>query len=170
MTSPATNSYSRNWFEFFHVGIDETRTAQEVAFFCSCAPLPEFREVLDVCCGIGRHARALSNLGYSVVGIERDREIVSQARKLGGGPIYVNADVRNYSPAIGQFDLAMVMSQSFGYFDAATNFTSLNHFASALRHGGRIILDLWNREFFNARPGEWELNTAAGIVQEQKHI
>src|ERR1700682_2612810 len=93
------NAYSRQWFEFFHVGIDGSRTARETEFICACAPLPDFQNVLDVCCGMGRHARALSDRGYSVTGIDRDADAITKARELGGGANYVVADIRNYTPA-----------------------------------------------------------------------
>ena len=164
------NSYSRHWFEFFHVGIDEARTRQETIFIAECAPLPEFRRVLDVCCGMGRHARALSELGYSVTGVDRDANMISKARELGGGPEYVVADIRDYAPDRGVFDAAIVMSQSFGYFDSATNRDVLSRLATAVRGGGRIILDLWNPEFFAAHQGEQELKTARGTVRENKSM
>jgi hypothetical protein len=50
------NTYSHRWFDFFHVNISEARTMQEAAFVCRCAPLPGFRKIADVCCGMGRHA------------------------------------------------------------------------------------------------------------------
>ena len=142
------NSYSQRWFKFFHIGIAETRTTQEIDFVCACAPLPCFRKVVDVCCGMGRHARALFSRGYSVTGVERDAAAIAKARELAGGPSYLQADVRDYQPDIGAYDLAIVMSQSFGHFDAATNRDLLRRLATGLREGGRVILDLWSPEFF----------------------
>jgi SAM-dependent methyltransferase len=164
------NSYSREWFEFFQVGIDEARTRREVKFVASCAPLPDFCRMLDVCCGMGRHARALANLGYSVIGIDRDVEIIAEGRKLGGGPEYIVADIRDYAPEQGAFDMVIVMSQSFGYFDAETNRDVLFRLANGVRAGGRVILDLWNPEFFFAHQGERELETSRGIVRENKRM
>src|SRR5256714_14310782 len=143
----ATNSYSRHWFEFFHEAIEEGRTKREAEFICAIAPLPEFRRVLDVCCGMGRHARELAGRGYSVTGIERDAGAITKARQLDDGPHYVHADVREYRPDTSAYDLAIVMSQSFGYFDSKTNRELLARIASALRQGGRVVLDLWNPEF-----------------------
>jgi SAM-dependent methyltransferase len=74
------NAYSPQWFEFFHIGISEARTTQETEFVCRCAPLRGFRKALDACCGVGRHARALSKRGYSVIGIDRDADVIT--RKL----------------------------------------------------------------------------------------
>ena len=170
MMRAESNVYSRQWFEFFHVSIDEARTIQETTFVCRCAPLPDFRKLVDVCCGMGRHARALSSRGYSVIGIDRDADIISKARQLAGGPNYVIADIREYRPEPGAFDVAILMSQSFGYFDAATNRDVLGRLAASVREGGRIILDLWNHEFFAAHQGERELETASGVVRESKRI
>jgi SAM-dependent methyltransferase len=164
------NVYSRRWFEFFHIGIGEARTIQEATFVCRCAPLPDFRKLVDVCCGMGRHARALSSRGYSVIGIDRDADIISKARELAGGPNYVIADIREYRPEPDPFDVAIVMSQSFGYFDAETNRDVLGRLAAGLREGGRVILDLWNQDFFATHQRERELKMPGGVVRESKRI
>ena len=164
------NAYSHRWFELFHIGIGEARTIQEAAFVCRCAPLPDFRKLVDVCCGMGRHARALSGQGYSVIGIDRDTYAIAKARELAGGPSYVHADIRDYRPEPGAVDVAIVMSQSFGYFDPTTNRDVLGWLAAGLRKGGRVILDLWNQEFFAAHQGERELETASGVVRESKRL
>jgi len=164
------NAYSRRWFEFFHIGIGEARTIQEATVVCRCAPLPDFRKLADVCCGMGRHARALSGRGYSVIGVDRDADAIAEARELGNGPSYVHADIRDYQPEPGTFDVAIVMSQSFGYFDPTTNRDVLGRLAAGLREGGRVILDLWNQEFFAAHQGERELQTTRGVVRERKRL
>ena len=165
-----SNSYSRQWFEFFHDSIGEERTSREAEFICQVAPLPGFRRLLDVCCGNGRHARALSARGYSVTGIERDAVAITKARGLGGGPEYIEADVRDYEATKAEFDLAIVMSQSFGYFDAGTNRELLRRLAANVRSGGRIILDVWNPEFFTSHVGERVLDMPAGKVREHKRV
>jgi Trk K+ transport system NAD-binding subunit len=42
---------------------------------------------------MGRHARTLSKDGYSVIGIDRDADLIAKARGLACGSTYVNADV-----------------------------------------------------------------------------
>jgi SAM-dependent methyltransferase len=170
MTAPPSNSYSARWFDFFHAGIAHERTKREIEFICSVAPLPDFRKVLDVCCGMGRHARALAARGYSVTGIERDAVAITRARAAGGGPDYIQADVRAYRPEGCAFDLAIVMSQSFGYFDPAGNRDLLGRLATGVRDGGRIILDLWNPDFFAAHQGERDFELPGGIVREHKRV
>src|SRR4051812_38012308 len=113
---------------------------------------------------MGRHARALVQRGYSVTGIERDADAIAKARELGGGPEYVQADVREYQPASSAYDVAIVMSQSFGYFDNETNREVLRSLAGGIRKGGRVLLDLWSPDFFIAHQGERTLDTSFGIV------
>lgn len=165
-----SNLYSPRWFELFHLGIDEARTIQEVNFVCRCAPLLDFRKVIDVCCGMGRHARMLASAGYSVTGIDRDPDAITKAREVGGRPSYVIADIRDYQPESGAFDAAIVMGQSFGYFDAVTNRDVLGRLTAGVRTYGRVLLDLWAPEFFAAHQGERELETAAGVVRENKRV
>jgi SAM-dependent methyltransferase len=164
------NSYSHRWFKFFHVGIAETHTTQEIDFVCACAPLPCFRKVVDVCCGMGRHARTLFSRGYSVTGVERDAVAIARARELAGGPSYIQADVRDYQPDICAYDLAIVMSQSFGHFDAATNRDLLRRLTTGVREGGRVVLDLWSPEFFATHQGERDFELPDGIVRERKRV
>jgi SAM-dependent methyltransferase len=164
------NLYSRQWFELFHVGIAEARTIQETTFVSRCAPLPDFRNLADLCCGMGRHARALSSLGYSVIGVDRNADVIAKARKLAGGPGFLQADIRDYQPETGAFDALIVMGQSFGHFDAATNRDVLGRLASGIRKRGRIILDLWNPQFCGAHQGERDFKTSRGIVHERKHV
>ena len=152
------------------MGIPNARTIQETDFVCACAPILSFRKILDLCSGMGRHARALSGRGYVVTGVERDVAAVAKARELAGGPRYLQVDVRDYQPDPSAFDVAIVMSQSFGHFDAATNRALLARLATGVREGGRIILDLWNPEFFAAHAGERDLNLPKGIVRERKRV
>lgn len=119
---------------------------------------------------MGRHSRALSKLGYSVTGIDRSANAIATARQLGGGPKYFVADVREYRPQHSAFDVAIIMGQSFGHFDETTNRDLLRRLATALRIGGRMILDLWNPEFFIAHQGKREFHTAHGPVEEHKHV
>jgi len=169
-TSSESNAYSHRWFESFHVGISDTRTLPEVDFISSIAPLPEFRTVADVCCGMGRHARVLSKRGYAVTGVDRDSVILDKACELGWGPRYVKADLHDYQPEMAVYDLMIVMGQSFGHFDAATNRTVLRRLAAGLRERGRLILDLWNPDFFASHQGGRDFELPNGIVHETKRV
>lgn len=119
---------------------------------------------------MGRHARALAVRGYEVTGVERDAQAVATARAQSGGATYVQADVRDYQPGRAAFDVVAIMSQSFGYFDPATNAELLGKLSAALRSGGRLLLDLWNPAFFLPRQGQRTFELPAGSVRETTRL
>jgi hypothetical protein len=118
----------------------------------------------------GAAYRAVSSRGYSVTGVERDAVAIAKARELAGGPSYIQADVRDYQPDICAYDLAIVMSQSFGHFDATTNRDELRRLTTGVREGGRVVLDLWSPEFFATHQGERDFELPDGIVRERKRV
>ena len=63
-------------------------------------------------------------------------------------------DLRELDPLPGGYDAVINMWASFGYFDAAENERVLGSFARRLRHHGRLVLDVYNRAFFEARAAE----------------
>src|SRR5436309_7423453 len=134
------NTYSQQWFASFHVPISDARTKAEADFVCSFAPLPDFYRIADVCCGMGRHARTLADRGYLVTGIDRDASVLAKARELGGGPRYIQMDLRDYFPELGEYDAIVILGQSFGHFDPATNAAVLRRLAAGLRRQGRVVL------------------------------
>jgi SAM-dependent methyltransferase len=156
-----TNAYTPGWFDTFLRAYWPEQTAREVDFLSRQLPLPAYRDVLDVCCGAGRHALPLAARGHRVTGLDRDERMLSQARRgaaaaaaNGGGATFVSGDMRELAAAVsGAFDAAICMWQSFGYFDAATNADVLRQMREALRPGGRLILDLYNRDAFSEGSG-----------------
>jgi len=128
-------------------------------------PLPVFHRVLDVACGFGRHARALTGLGYGVLGVERDPWVARRAE------IEVKVlDMRHLHQLTESFDAAICMWQSFGYFDDATNLDVLRQIAGRLRPKGRLILDIYHRGFFERHSGERTLEIAGKAVRERSEL
>ncbi len=105
-----------------------------------------------------------------MTGVDRDTEAIAKARELRAGLEYIVADIRHYEPALETFDAAIVMGQSFGHFDTETNRDVLRRIADGIRKRGRLILDLWNPEFFKANQGERKLETSRGTVSESKRV
>lgn len=147
-----THTYSPRWRSVFG-DVDPARTAADIAFLTRVLPLPEFRRVLDVPCGEGRFVRALGAVGYDVLGADVDPDVAPA----------VVADLRELDALPGGFDAVINMWASFGWFDVETNEEVLASFARRLRPGGRLVLDLYNRTFFEGRDGERELRP--GIVE-----
>ncbi len=132
---------------------DAARTDGDVAFLLRALPLPDFHRILDVPCGTGRHKDALSKLGYEVVGADVDPAVSPD----------IVIDLRRLDELPDDFDAAINMWASFGYFDAGENERILAALGRRVRSGGRVVLDLHNRDFFDGRAGERELRD--GIVE-----
>lgn len=142
-----TNNYSRRWFELFL----ETRpyTDAEIAFLHRHLPLPAYMRVLDICCGQGRHTNRLAALGYQMLGLDRDTTAITIARQQQQpNASYLIQDMRDLMSLAGPFDAILLLWQSFGYFDAASNEAIIRDISGLLRPQGRFILDIYNRLFW----------------------
>ncbi|HYH13413.1 MAG TPA: class I SAM-dependent methyltransferase [Thermomicrobiales bacterium] len=152
---PARNAYTPTWFDLFLASQVPARTDREVAFLTRVLPTPPGR-LLDVCCGYGRHAAPLTEAGYDVVGIDRDERAIARARSLHAHDrtTFLVHDMTMIRALPGPFEGIICMWQSFGYHDADTNADILRQMARCLVPGGKVVLDLYNRDFFGTRQGE----------------
>ena len=147
------NEYSAQWFEVFLETMPSEWTASEVGGVTRRLPRPAFSRVLDICCGTGRHARYLVADGYDVTGVDRDADVIRQATSAIPEGTFLELDQRDLGNLEGVFDAAVILWQSFGYFEPAANDRVLADIALLLRPGGRLLLDLFNPAYFEARQG-----------------
>jgi SAM-dependent methyltransferase len=167
--------YSPQWFELFLRRIDPAQTARECDFLARQLPLPNHRRLLDLCCGEGRHATPLARRGYAVTGVDASEAALRQARNAGDAPIaLVAADIRClaslFDAITPPFDGTICMWQSFGYFDDATNRSILAAMVRLLRPGGRAVMDVYHRDFFEANQGERRFERGGIQVVETKRM
>ncbi len=171
-TDTNTNVYSPTWFATFLAPYAPAQTERELAFLTRQLPLPDYRTVLDLCCGSGRHAIPLAARGYVVTGVDRDESAVAQARRQAGDSVtFVRGDMRELETAApGTFDAAICMWQSFGYFDSATNMDVLRQMRDRLRPGGRLILDVYHRTFFEEHQEDRRFELGGRAIVERKRM
>ena len=150
------SGYSARWRSVFD-GADPARTQADVALLTRVLPLPEYRRVLDVPCGTGRHVAALTAIGYDVLGVDND-PAVSPAVVL---------DLRELESLPTDFDGVINMWASFGYFDPETNEAVLASLSHRLRPGGRLVFDLFNGAFFASRR-DVERQVRPGILERSR--
>jgi SAM-dependent methyltransferase len=105
--------------------------------------------VLDVPCGSGRIAIQLATAGIRVTGIDRSAPLLREARRRGrdlkASPVYQQGDMRRLDQP-PRFEAAINWWGSFGYFSDQENEAVVRGMAAALRPGGRLLIDMPNRE------------------------
>ncbi|MFA5160789.1 MAG: class I SAM-dependent methyltransferase [Elusimicrobiales bacterium] len=134
----------------------------EAAFALKTLGAEKGWRILDVCCGPGRHSIEMARRGMRVTGLDFCKPYLGQARaraeKLGLDINFIRGDMRAM-PFDGEFDATVNMFTSFGYFDQAGNMRALNSMAKALRPGGKLLIDVIDRDFVadSKSPRDWHL-------------
>jgi SAM-dependent methyltransferase len=119
-------------------------------------------KALDLCCGPGRHAVALSHRGFRVTAVDRSPYLIEKARELAAqtdaGIEFVVDDMRSFVRP-SSFDLIVNLSNSFGYFDDRTDdLRVLKNIHESLRPGGCVVIEMMCKE--------WLAKTAVDYVSE----
>ena len=104
--------------------------------------------VLDVACGKGRHSRVFHQKGMSVLGFDLSSKSIEQASIYESPTLeFHKHDMRNPYDNWGQFDAAVNLFTSFGYFDSERDdILSLKNIAKVLKPGGFFVQDYLNGE------------------------
>jgi SAM-dependent methyltransferase len=165
-----TNVYSPTWFELFLQPITPAQTEHELAFIAHWLPQPTYTTVLDVCCGMGRHAHGLSQRGYRVTGVDVNTLALGYARNQRDNVVYLERDMRELDSLPNSFDAVICLWQSFGYFDDVTNTDILRQIHRKLNPQGRLILDLYHRDFFAQHQEPRVFERGARAVNETKRM
>ncbi|QLD86051.1 class I SAM-dependent methyltransferase [Natronomonas halophila] len=106
--------------------------------------------VLDMPCGVGRHAVELAARGFEVTGVDATAPYLETAREraaeAGADVEFVNADMREFRRP-DTFDLAVNLYTSFGYFeDRADDERAARNIYESLSPGGKLVMSLTSKE------------------------
>jgi SAM-dependent methyltransferase len=143
--------FDGDYLRIFLPVLPDERTAAEVNAVVQRLGLAPGARLLDLCCGHGRHAVPLAQLGYRVTGLDRSRPLLDRAAALaaaqGERVGLVRADMRRLPFADASFDAVLNLFNAFGYLeDDAQDELVLGEVARVLRPGGRFLQELANRE------------------------
>jgi ubiquinone/menaquinone biosynthesis C-methylase UbiE len=174
-------SSTETWDEFFSdfylraYAADEREGEAEAQALAAArqADCPEGGDLLDVPCGFGRHSVALGRAGYRVVGVDRSRTLLDEARRRAGHarwPKLVAADYRQLPFADESFDAALNLFSSLGYLGDDEDTRVLAEIRRVLRPDGRLVMELMHRDRlvrgFSER--DWHLAGEGRLLLEQR--
>jgi SAM-dependent methyltransferase len=148
------NKDNSNWFkfwfnsEYYHLLYND-RNEKEANLFIEHLTkhlsIPKESHVLDLACGKGRHALALSNYYSFVTGTDISENSILTARNLekNGLDFYVH-DLRNLFRT-NYFHLITNLFTSFGYFEKEQdNYNAAESIAKGLKPEGVFVIDFLN--------------------------
>lgn len=158
----AASGRKRGWFdEAFgdHYAsiqpIDSDQSAElDAVFIRKSAELGAGQTVLDVACGDGRHCFALANLGLMVTGLDCSLSQLVRASQRNeateAGVTLLHGDMRAL-PRDRTYDVVTCLGSSIGYFDGdEQNRQVLQEMIEVLRPGGKLVLQVFNRDYMVA--------------------
>lgn len=122
-----------------------------VSWIVAHTGLAEGSRVLDAPCGFGRHSVAFARCGHRVTGVDFSETELERARAAAAAgrvsATFLCQDMRDMEFS-GEFDLAVNLFSSIGYFSDDEDRLLLDRFWRALAPGGRFVLDTRNRDHF----------------------
>jgi len=144
-------------------GVSADRTRLQLDFIERTLALPQGAQVLDLCCGWGRHAIPLAQRGFKVTGLDLSvSHLGLAARDAARASVrldLVRSDMR-VIPFTERFDVAINLFTAWGYFETEQEDQKvLDAISGALKPGGRFLIDLINRDYLmrNYISKDWEL-------------
>jgi SAM-dependent methyltransferase len=125
------------------------QTKREVDFIEESLELDDSDRVLDLACGFGRHSIEMTKRGHEVAGFDLSmpllQKALNEAQKQSLSIKFIHGDMRELTFE-GIFSACFLWQTSFGYFDDQTNFRVLRGIHRALKPGGRVLIDVLNRD------------------------
>ena len=142
----------REWFKTLHGSLwlrPDEGGEDEATSLRRMLRIRKGQRVLDAPCGAGRAAYHLAKFGVEVVGIDLQSAFINRAKRRFSRD-GVQADLRIMDLRSiefeNEFHAIYNWFNSFGYFSDSENADVVRRFARALRPGGRLLIDLLNRE------------------------
>lgn len=140
-------------------------TRREADFIVAAAAIQPHSNILDLCCGQGRHCLELARRGFKhVMGVDRSRYLIRLAKKRaqteGLSVAFKEGDARNPRLTESSFDCVAIMGNSFGYFSNKQDDEKVLYtVGKLLRPSGQLVLDITDgahmSENFERRSWEW---------------
>lgn len=129
---------------------DWEQADREVAKMAAWLDLPNRAKVLDIGCGMGRHAVALAACGYQVTGVDLSDTLLAEAKENDDEKEieWMHGDMRSLPFEDGSFDATLNLFTSFGYFSAESdNIAVMRQIRRVLKPNGLFLIDFLNPDY-----------------------
>ena len=128
--------------DFWRAAVPAEVTRQEVEFLARELGVKPPARVLDLPCGLGRHALGLAARGFRVTGLDISRAAIESAQRdaVETTAAFTLGDMRSPPPE-APFDAAYCFGNSFGYTSHAETRAFVRNVLEAVRPGGRWAID-----------------------------
>ena len=125
-------------------------TRDDVDFITTSLRLKKKSRILDLACGYGRHSLELAQRDFEVVGLDLSKPLLQRAvegaKQYSLDIKFIHGDMRQLGFS-AMFDGCFIWDTSLGYFDDRTNLAVLQGVHRALKVGGRLLVDVLNRDY-----------------------
>ncbi|WP_340106741.1 class I SAM-dependent methyltransferase [Rhodohalobacter sp. 8-1] len=148
-------SWFEEWFdsplyEFLYAYRNEKEAKKLADHIQREIPADQYKNIVDVGCGRGRHSIELAERGYNVTGFDLSPQAIERADRIASDRGLQNVtflvnDMRQ--PLAGRFDAAINLFTTFGYFlENKENERVLKSVNSMLKKNGLFLIDYFNSE------------------------
>jgi SAM-dependent methyltransferase len=130
--------------------LSSNTVAKQVSFMEASLGIKRGDAVLDVGCGLGQHALEFARRGYLVVALDLALSMITraaeEAQQRGLRINFLHKDIRDIGFE-GTFDAIICVGTTFGFFDDEQNRNVLGRLAHALKPGGKLLIEIINRDY-----------------------
>ena len=165
------------WKETLPILFPDSRVQEakeEVEQVLALADIPTGASVLDLCCGIGRHALELARRGFQITGVDRTQGYLELAAAAAKGEDLsielVCEDMRTFCRP-ESFHGVINLFTSFGYFeDPQDDQKVVDNIYASLSPGGVLIMQLMSKEVLARifRPRDWHEQDGLLVLEQRK--
>jgi len=133
---------SARYYDLIYSWKDYKREAGKIQKLIQCYKKSPGKDLLEVACGTGGHARYLKN-AFRILGTDINDRMLAVARKNVKGVAFQKVDMLTLN--LGrQFDVILCLFSSIGYMNTRAKLRkTLRNFSGHLKQGGVVIIEPW---------------------------
>lgn len=130
--------------------------------------------ILDFCCGSGRHMTNLLEKGFNVSGIDINKDSLENIKENYNYKVHktnlYNYDVRNEKLNLPKFDYIYSIESSIGYSSDNETVKIFKNISKSLSDNGTVMIHLINKDYFirNFTRRMWFQNNSGDLLLEDR--